>query len=330
MIRSLQIVNPLPQALLHYEETLREILNELGVEVREASGSASSIEELNGTQKIATTLRMIWTRLTTVKGSSALLVIWPALGYWDAQTWARAAKTRKIFLVMHDITPLRAQFGYSKLAMRRFASVINKSNIVVICHSRIAADELYSLTGITSTVLDHPISLSSKPVGVSSKTLRVLGQYKETRSLESLRLVRDDLADHEATVALEIKGRGWPPVDGWSVDSRFLSESEFTEAIASSNCVLLPYSRFYQSGVAVRCLESGVPVVAHSSEQMTQLYGDGWPGIANDDKDWGRAVLATLAISHTRMGELLAAARESCVTSWANGLTVETSTVSDG
>ena len=71
-----------------------------------------------------------------------------------------------------------------------------------------------------------------------------------------------------------IRGRGWPAIDGWDLDDRFLSEEEFSAEIDAAGVVLIPYQRFYQSGVAIRALEGGVPVVGPQHPFLSNLFGD--------------------------------------------------------
>ena len=75
-----------------------------------------------------------------------------------------------------------------------------------------------------------------------------------------------------------IRGRGWPPVDGWDVRAGFLSEDAFDEAIGQAACVLLPYRLLFQSDVATRAAELGVPVVGPASSNVSDLFGATWPG----------------------------------------------------
>src|SRR4051794_30593323 len=115
---------------------------------------------------------------------------------------------------------------------------------------------------------------------------------------------------------LEVKGRGWPPVPGWHVDDRFLTESEFDAAIASASCVVLPYARFYQSGVAVRCLELGTPVVAPPGEQISSLFGNEWPGLVHGDSDWTKATARALSVPRSEVLQLRDLELGRCVTEW--------------
>jgi hypothetical protein len=100
--------------------------------------------------------------------------------------------------------------------------------------------------------------------------IRVLGQFKQDRDLEVLQSLA---AEFNSECDLEIAGRGWPTVEGWRVDSRFVSEQELDELVRSSDAIVIPYKRFYQSGIAIRALEAGTPIVGRAATSLADLYG---------------------------------------------------------
>ena len=80
---------------------------------------------------------------------------------------------------------------------------------------------------------------------------------------------------------LEIVGRGWPTIDGWKIDDRFVPEADVNRLVGSATVILIPYQEFFQSGVMVRAAELAVPVVTVRHEQTEMLYGTDWPGIVD-------------------------------------------------
>ncbi|MFJ6162581.1 hypothetical protein ACIQGM_17060 [Pseudarthrobacter sp. NPDC092200] len=100
--------------------------------------------------------------------------------------------------------------------------------------------------------------------------IRVLGQYKADRDLDLLKSLANRLG---TKFDLDIVGRGWPSVEGWHVDARFVPEDELEELIVSSDTIVIPYKRFYQSGIAMRALEHGVPIVGRIGTSLEKLYG---------------------------------------------------------
>ena len=106
------------------------------------------------------------------------------------------------------------------------------------------------------------------------------------------------MANLTAEVDLEVVGRGWPDLPGWNVDSRFVSELELDELVKSSDAIVIPYVRFFQSGIAIRALESNTPVVGRAATSLADLYGqesrlllreDPQTGLV-DDRAWADAV----------------------------------------
>jgi glycosyltransferase involved in cell wall biosynthesis len=150
-----------------------------------------------------------------------------------------------------------------------------------------------------------------------SRRVLVLGQFKSERDLDVMAAIGPILREQgwEPTVA----GRGWPSVAGWNVVSDFLSEEEFHSMLASSAVVLLPYRKYFQSGVALRALEIGVPVVGSQTGFLTSVLGTNFPGaIANWDEpnDWLAAIESAIS---SRSVQLEAAAKyaERGVVEWA-------------
>jgi hypothetical protein len=62
-------------------------------------------------------------------------------------------------------------------------------------------------------------------------------------------------------------------VKGWTVTDVFLSEQEFDDAVDSASVVVIPYRKFFQSGVAIRCFERGTPVVGVGGTSLDELVG---------------------------------------------------------
>jgi hypothetical protein len=121
-------------------------------------------------------------------------------------------------------------------------------------------------------------------------TIRVLGQYKVDRDLASLQRIA---ANAPPEWRLEIIGRGWPQIDGWDVRSEFVPEESFDELIYTSHAVLIPYARFFQSDVAVRALEWGVPVVGPFASSLQSALGKDSHWLVRDG-DWVRSVAAAV------------------------------------
>ncbi|WP_407661938.1 glycosyltransferase [Mycolicibacterium chlorophenolicum] len=119
----------------------------------------------------------------------------------------------------------------------------------------------------------------------------VLGQYKPARDLNVMSAIAPQLRANgwQPVVA----GRGWPEVPGWRVINRFLSRNEFTELLDASAVLLLPYQHYFQSGVALRALECGIPVVGRETGFLRSVLGPDFNGAVqrwDDPSSWAFAV----------------------------------------
>ncbi|UTT69585.1 hypothetical protein NMQ03_20870 [Arthrobacter sp. DNA4] len=81
------------------------------------------------------------------------------------------------------------------------------------------------------------------------------------------------------------------------MDARFVPEDELDQLIADSTVILIPYKRFFQSGIAIRALEHAVPVVGRSETSLGDLFGpesrllvSGQNGSAGDVEGWLKAI----------------------------------------
>jgi hypothetical protein len=189
-------------------------------------------------------------------------------------------------------------------------------------HSEIAAQAIREDAHIHQMIkVPHPMLAPKAAMQKKSadKTIRVLGQYKPDRDIAGLRQLA-----HDAPPAwrLEVIGRGWPSIEGWQVTDDFVDEDSFDRLIKGSHAILIPYTRFFQSGVAVRALEAGVPVVGPSESSLSDLLGEDCPWLVRND-GWLRAV--TDAID-TRPASVLAEAQEiysRVISRWSQALTHE-------
>jgi hypothetical protein len=211
----------------------------------------------------------------------------------------RVARRNTVYIIVHDPSPLRRSYDQSRWAKQLFKAATRLASVKILYHTELAQQVGDRRTGVRGAVVPHPIRLDWTPtgerrgLGVRRPVVRVLGQYKQTRSLSALAEIADKAA---GLYDLEIHGRGWPQVQGWSVQDHFVPEDKFTDLVQSSDCVIIPYDLFFQSGVAVRCLEVGVPIVAPFHEHIVQLYGDDWVGVVRDEAGWHNALAAALAV----------------------------------
>ncbi|MGB7979922.1 MAG: hypothetical protein WCF36_03900 [Candidatus Nanopelagicales bacterium] len=307
------VTNPLPDALAHYQAELLDCLADEAELVGDPCHEG--IEGLHGPQKAHRALSLLADRLRPER-SDVHLVLWPAFGYWDAMTWVPMARRQPVVLVIHDVEPLRAQFGHSRAAQASFRAATRLGDLRIVCHTEGAADRLEELVGVRADVIPHPmLTPAAPPTRRDERPLvRVLGQHKTRRDLEVLtQLADEDSADE---FDLEVWGRGWPDLPGWRVRSGFVAEPAFHRLVTSSDVLVMPYQNYWQSGVAVRAAEACRPVVGWDHDQLRFLYGEHWPGAVPRGGSWldavRRAITARAEVTtsvHTAHGAVRSAWR---------------------
>jgi hypothetical protein len=221
------------------------------------------------------------------------VVAWPLTGWWEMPLWRHC--THRTFIAMHDPEAVARQDGLTPLAA---ANAIRLSgsrwpHLVTMSPEAFAAaakhvdhDRLHHVP--------HPMRAPKlSRLSAHRESVLVLGQYKPARDLDIMSVIAPSLraAGWIPTVA----GRGWPSVPGWDVIDRFVSEREFAELLDSAAVVLLPYKHYFQSGVALRALEAGVPTVGRRTGFLTAILGANFPGAVeswNDPESWLHAIAA--------------------------------------
>jgi glycosyltransferase involved in cell wall biosynthesis len=220
-----------------------------------------------------------------------------------------------VWLVVHDPEPLRRQRGHGRLASTSEA-LARISGVRVVAHSRPAADVLRA-QGWDPVCLPHPVAPPT-PLAVRGPDgpVVVLGQYKPARSLETLLALS---AIQQLNERRRIHGRGWPPVPGWEREDRFLTEQEFDAVLGGARCVVLPYDRYYQSNVAVRALETSVPVLARRHPFLEELLGADWPGFVEGD-GWAEALERLNDLAPEQLKDRCLAANEQARHAWRSAM----------
>lgn len=304
---AITLANPLPAALHHYQRELREVLEGAGVEVH--GRHCPDVEVAGGGRalKLRRAVASLAGRVAVV-GAEPTVSLWPVFGLADPMTWA--LHRGRVWVVVHDPTQLREQAGMGSLAskMGRLAS---RRRVGVLVHTAIAGDVLLA-AGWDPVRVPHPIR-RPEPVAVGGgEQVLVLGQWKPARSMTPL----EQLAGVGAWDGRrQIVGRGWPAVEGWSVDPRFVSEEEVDDWIDRAACLVLPYDRYFQSNVSVRALERLRPVVGRRHEFLLDLYGADWPGIV-EGEDWGAAIVRVTSVTAEEMARRRAVYWDRCVAEW--------------
>ncbi len=309
-------MNPLRGALAHYGIELRETIGPDFGEVREIAYAEPSFGGISRAKWLTNHVRALAQARRLRKPGGQIIVLWPVLGFFDVLLLK--AICGRGALIMHDPTPLVRAVGYGSGA-KAVARLFGRG-VTVIAHSKRALEEVTrTLPANRVGQVLHPIRFGAAVVGPERNArprIAVLGQYKSERDSELLLELAKQMHD---AVDLRIAGKGWPELPGWDVEARFLSEAEFTREIGDANVVLIPYRRFYQSGVAVRALENGVPVVGPRSSALADLLGDAKSLLAADSvESWVRAVRAALQMSAEDVAALRTEYRTRSRESWSD------------
>ncbi|MBF4457332.1 glycosyltransferase [Pseudoclavibacter sp. VKM Ac-2867] len=229
--------------------------------------------------------------------------VWPTLGHLE---FAVASRKAPGAVVIHDPDPIRQSMGYGLRSMRLGVGASRRTGHFAVAHSRAAEARLREIGYEKVLFVPHPMLRPVPRVGQPEgrRVVRVLGQYKPTRDLDLLGRLGARLAEHG--VLGEIVGRGWPQIPNWTVRSEFVSEEELDRLVASAGAVLVPYTKYWQSGLAIRAAEHSVPVVGAAGGFLDELLGTDNPGLVadiNDLDEWTLAIVAVLGDSDAKTSD---------------------------
>lgn len=286
---SIAVLNPVGAGLSHYTKSLDHVLQSCGVSTYRFDVIEPSSADYGRMRWLSTYFSGV-SRLVKQDRPDALLATWATVGYWDLSILTTIARRIPVYLVIHDPSPLVYARGYGVVAK---ALARRQTKGAILTHSPLAAQEVVEHARMPR-VFEAPLPMlapqnAAPPTG-TQRIIRVLGQYKIDRDTDGLRQLA---ASAPSDWRLEIVGRGWPAIDGWNVRNEFVAEKAFDELIRTSHAVLIPYSRFYQSDVAVRALEWGVPVVGPFASSLQIALGDDSQWLVRDG-DWTRSVAAAV------------------------------------
>lgn len=284
------LVNPLPRALAHYQAAVLQTLDRIGVCAAVIDTPSSELTGLSKTEKLRRLVTLMQSRWRLRRDSRELLILWPAFGYGDALIWA-TKRTRRT-LVIHDPIPLRPTLASGPFSARVSARLTKRSSTQILAHTDAASSDLQAFGWNAPFVAAHPYLMSSVSRSPSRRRIVVAGQFKSARDTHLLERLGPLL--REAGFEPRIVGRGWPEeIPGWAVNARFLSESELDQELSDAEVVLLPYTRVYQSGIAIRSAEMNTPVVGPADSNIPEIFGKDWCGLVtagSADSAWLAAI----------------------------------------
>lgn len=251
------------------------------------------------------------------RSGSSIVVTWPVLGFLDIVIIRMIAGPGHS-LVLHDTVPLVKSIGYGRIA-QAVASLFT-SRVQIVVHSERAAGDIKSARlRRHALLLPHPILRpeSDDAPTPSRKIVSVLGQYKADRDVAAMEQISSAFG---SDIHFRAVGRRWPEVPGWTVRDEFVEEGELDRLIDESSCVVIPYLRFYQSGIAIRSLERSVPVVGPSGTSLDELLGSDSPLLVKNSSDWPRAVESALMTGRADSSRAAEMWRTRCEVEWAAAL----------
>jgi hypothetical protein len=308
------VVNPLGGALHHYADRLLKTLTAAGMNahvITVLEPSVSGKSRLGWLVRYAAALAKT-RHLRHERGR--VIVTWPVLGHVDRVMIRILSGRNNGTVVMHDPRPLVAAVGYGSTMVRLGQALAAGSQLVV--HSELAEDDLRSQR-LSPTLLAHPVIAEEKTRTRNDRpVLRVLGQWKPDRDIRLMA----DLVSRLPGIDLEVVGRGWPAIEGWAVRDEFVTEKELDELVMSSTAVLIPYRRFYQSGIAARALESAVPVVGRKKE-LASMTGDQYPFLVDAPfapDAWATAVEAAIGSNDAQLERVRSSVTARALQSWSD------------
>lgn len=298
---SIGLANPLPRALAHYEIELVETLGRIGVATQ--SIALPSIEGAEGSDRLRVMLGLHRAPRSVGQDRDAAIVLWPALGLLEPWLWRRSR--RPVTIVVHDPEPLRSQLGFGAFS-RAVARSRWSNRPMVMSHSDEASALLRQILPRNRLVqVAHPVLSVQKLEASVPGMVVVAGQYKPARDLEMLAALGPLL--RRAGYEPRIVGSGWPDVDGWDVDARFVPEEELDSLLGTAEVVLLPYRRYFQSGITIRSLEQGTLTVGPRTSFAESVFGADSPVLIDQGAGvyaWLEAIAAAAgqdpAIAHAR------------------------------
>ncbi len=288
------VVNPLDGALHHYVDALVTALSSAGAADVAQLATVEPSSRADGSR-----LRWLKDYVGLLRSARRLrparvIITWPVLGYWDFILVRMLLPRRRTWIVLHDPRPLVYARGYGRLARRLASSRAVRSQVIV--HSEaaracVSEDASPSRLDLLPLPLKAPESQPMRAASTDQPVVRVLGQYKADRDVAALERLAAEAPDNWA---FEVVGRKWPDIPGWHVTSRFVSEEEFDELIATANVIVIPYRRFFQSDVAMRALENATPVVGPRQSSLAELFGSDSSWLV-DEGSWLPAVSSAIA-----------------------------------
>lgn len=271
--KQILLANSIPRTLGHYQTELVETLTRVGISAEILADFPSIEDQSSAWGKVRLAFNSTVASRRAIRSEDAPIIqLWPSLGLIENLIWRSSNK--KIAIVFHDPVPITRQFGYGKVSRVVATKPAPHKCPTIISHSADASLHLRRIFPRADVVeLYHPIRSSQVNARSDREIVLVAGQCKPTRDLELLRNLGPILRKKGRRPI--IVGRGWPTsLPGWEVSSRYLSEFELDNELGSAAIVLLPYTRYFQSGIVIRALERGTLSISPTTSFASAVFGE--------------------------------------------------------
>jgi D-inositol-3-phosphate glycosyltransferase len=226
-----------------------------------------------------------------------------------------------IFITVHDVESF-----VGKLSSNYLTKVVYRLADHLIVHNKYSQDELIRVWQVpekkTSIIFQGNQFHTLAPIpqdeakahlniDASKKVLLFFGQIKEVKGLDILLMALRQIADIQPNILLVIAGRVWK--DDFEKYANLISELKIEEQcichihfisnedvgiyFSSTDLVVLPYKRIYQSAVILMGMSYAKPVVVSNLPSMTEMHTDKETGFlfkSEDPKSLAETILYAL------------------------------------
>lgn len=202
--------------------------------------------------------------------------------------------SHKLVVTIHDAEAFRDSDAVS--GQRNRLKIVSKLSNVIMVHSSVAFEELI-LNGV------DPLKLIKLPMRMPKKStfkskfkqkfndgykFLIIGSLKRSKNIEvaikAFKMVVDKFPNSKLKiVGFDIDGisdelnslsKSLGLSDYLVVENVFLSDREFDEEMRSSNCIILPYSKIYQSHVLLQAISRSIPVITSNLKGFRDTLGE--------------------------------------------------------
>ena len=199
----------------------------------------------------------------------------------DSQGWAASLKFIKYFPFI-DRYIVHSRFAYENL--HNISRGLIKSHLHIVPHGD--TDFLY----VNS--LSKAEARADLCIPADRKIILFFGQIKKVKGLDVLLDAFTAIAKTDSLYHLWIVGRPWK-VSGETIKDRiaelgideqvtlnmsYIKNEDVPKYFVAADIVALPYLKIYSSGVLLRALDYGAPVVVSDLEPLTDIIHDGENG----------------------------------------------------